>query len=61
MTMDFDLMRIIAALRPRDYQVTLIARDGSTSYVGASTRLRPQFDHDPPRLGRGLSRARRRL
>lgn len=30
-TTEFDLLRIINILRPRDYRVTLIARNGSTT------------------------------
>jgi hypothetical protein len=30
-TAEFDLLRIIDASRPRDYRVTLIARNGSTT------------------------------
>ena len=30
-TPDFDLLRIFEALRPKDYRVTIIAPDGSTT------------------------------
>ena len=30
-TIDFELLRLVDALRPRDYRVTLIARNGSTT------------------------------